>query len=473
MINKACYSFWDDCRYKLNGGFRTKKELAITLTLSVELAKKQFDDVELITNSFGKQLLIDHYKIPFTSVKVVLDQFDNVLDPNLWAYIKIYAYSIQDCPFIHIDNDVLLLTPIPENKLKYNLLFQNKEQIEEHKGYVRLLKEAKGFPKINPDILLSSVQFAYNCGVVGVNDLSIIKIWKEYVDEYLFHPKNQIVWGTVNDKHSHNHLFEQWFISALIHNLNYSDKVETLLGDDFMYEANNVFKYCHLWGPTKRENSLMQKVKSRLYRDYPQYKDLFEQPQTHSEIFDDIYRNERWGEGKGSGAGSSPEITFEYRLFLQKFLSDYAIKSIVDLGCGDWQFSKLIDWDSVENYTGLDCVKALIENNNKQFGKENIKFFEHDCISDFSKFHGDLLIIKDVFIHWKNQEIIDFINLLKQTKKFKYILITNQVENDINKDIHTTGDYHSINLNAKPFNFNCEEIFKWKNDKKITYLIKN
>lgn len=469
MIRKAVYSYWDDSRYKLNGGFKTQKDLAITLTLSVELAKKQFDEVELVTNSLGKKLLIDHYKIPFTSVKVVLDQFDNVLHPDLWAYIKIYAYCLQDCPFIHIDNDVLLLTPIPEDKLKADFLFQNKEKMSEHRGYTRLIKEAKEFQKIDLDIFSSSPDYAFNCGVVGVNKLDFLNQWKTIVDQYLFSPENESYWDNVNDRHSHNHLFEQYFISSLLSKSQLH--VETLLGDDFMNDAINVFPYCHLWGPTKREPEIMQKVKNRLYRDYPKYKELFEQPQTHMEIFTDIYKQELWGKGKGSGAGSSAYITAEYREFLRKFIKDHKIKSICDFGCGDFQFMKLIDLQDIA-YVGLDCVPSIIDNNNRLYSNSTTNFRLQKEEKKINANEFDLLIIKDVFIHWKNQEIIDFLNELKNYD-FKYILITNQVDKDYNEDIHTTGEYHSVDLNKEPFNIGCQEILKWTNDKKITYLITN
>ena len=466
---KAVYSYWEDNRRKLNGGFASKRDLAMTLALSVEKSLKQFKEVELVTNTTGKELLIDQYKLPFTNVRVVLDQFDYNLEPDFWAYVKIYAYSIQTEPFVHIDNDVILWDAIPKETLEAPLFFQNKEDFIKHTGYLKLIKEAKGFVKIDDEILSQTVQFALNCGVVGCNDLPIIQEWKAIVDEYLFHKRNQPIWEAIVDKHSHNHLFEQYFISALI--AKKGTKVATLLKDDFMQSAYRDFKMTHLWGAAKRKIETMQRIRGRLFKDYPQYIERFSVAMAAEEVFDDIYRNELWGAGQGSGSGSSPEVTYEYRIFLKKFLKEYNIQSVVDFGCGDWQFSKLIDWDGL-TYRGYDCVRSVVDLNNRLYGEANIDFqfanrIKDDCVG------ADLLILKDVLIHWPNKDVQNFLDTAKDLP-YKYILITNQTLRDdlLNKDIRL-GEFRQLDINSDPFNANVKEIFYWSSDNKTTYLIEN
>ena len=466
----AVYSLWEDNRKKTNGGFRSKKELATCLTLSVLESKKQFKSVEFWTNDYGAEL-VERYKIPFNKVHVQLNHFNDNLNPDFWAYIKLWTYAQQTEPFVHIDNDVILWQKIPEEVNSKKMFFQNIESLETHKGYLTTTRLAYDCPKLDKNLLDENPKFALNCGIVGCNDLSLISEWKEKVDEYLFSLENTEYWNTIKDKHSHNHLFEQYFISSLISSKGLYNEVYTLLGENFFYDAKHKFKMTHLWGEAKREGDTMAKVARRLYNDYPEVKQNIEIELTHSEIFDDIYKNELWGEGQGSGGGSSPQITVGYRKFLQKFLKDYNIKSVIDLGCGDWQFSKLIDWSGIE-YLGLDCVKTIIKDNKKKFEDNNIKF-------EFSEAHSkieetaDLLIIKDVMIHWSNSEILNFYNELKKTNSFKYILITNQTSNqNINEDI-VTGQFHNIDINRAPFDFNAKEIYKWENDNKITYLLEN
>lgn len=469
---KAVYSYWEDYRKKINGGFKTKRDLAITLTLSVLESKKQFSSVEFYTNKLGKEL-VDDFQIPFDKVHVVLDHFDGVLEPDFWAYIKIYVYSLQKEPFIHIDNDVILWDKIPQNILESDLFFQNKEYLSSHQGYIVRLKEAKAFPKINYEVVKEQPLWAYNCGIVGGTNLELIKIWKEIVDEYLFSPKNKTTWESITDKHSHNHLFEQYFISSIISIYKKSIKsIETLLKDDFMKSATRDFKMTHMWGEAKRSTIAMNKVRERLFRDYPKYKEIFTIPQTHSEIFEDIYKNELWGQGQGSGGGSSPEITFDYRHYISKILKELNIKSVVDLGCGDWQFSYLIDWENI-HYTGIDCVKTLVEQNNVKYGTQNIKFEYKDASAGVDGYKADLLIVKDVLIHWPNIDIKKFLDKLLKEKNFKYLLITNSNNKDsfLNKDINP-GEFHSLDLNIAPFDYNFKEVLDWSPETKITYLIK-
>jgi hypothetical protein len=56
------------------------------------------------------------------------------------------------------------------------------------------------------------------------------------------------------------------------------------------------------------------------------------------QIFTEIYNKNLWN--GGSGPGSNPENILTYITFLQKFLHSNNITSILDLGCGDWQYMK-------------------------------------------------------------------------------------------------------------------------------------
>jgi hypothetical protein len=88
-------------------------------------------------------------------------------------------------------------------------------------------------------------------------------------------------------------------------------------------------------------------------------------------VFEEIYRGRLWG--NGSGAGSDAGANAGYRRFLQSFLEENRIKSVVDFGRGDWQFSRYIDWGGAR-YVGLDVVPDLIEQNSRSFGTPEITF---------------------------------------------------------------------------------------------------
>ena len=144
----------------------------------------------------------------------------------------------------------------------------------------------------------------------------------------------------------------------------------------------------------------------------------------HSDYFTSLYASGGWGPSNvsSSGGGSSINNTVEYREFVEKFVKDNKIKRIYDFGCGDWTFSKLIDWGDSQ-YTGIETVKFLIDDVLSQYRNDNVKFVYMKTATTFYTRKGDLLLLKDVLQHWNNQEIVEFLDHV--TPNFKYILITN------------------------------------------------
>jgi SAM-dependent methyltransferase len=181
------------------------------------------------------------------------------------------------------------------------------------------------------------------------------------------------------------------------------------------------------------------------------------------EVFTHIYDKGVWGlnaQGEGtSGGGSTASMTESYRIFLQQFLKDYAIQSVVDLGCGDWEFSQFIDWNGI-TYTGYDVVKSVIERNQKKFQQPSISFVHADILQALLP-EADLLICKDVLQHLTNEDVALFIQKLSQ---FKYCLITNDVDpttkSSSNPEI-LKGQYRYLDLTQHPFYVDGVKIFTY------------
>src|ERR1700749_4013895 len=83
---------------RFNGGWPEKRFNYFSWALSCLQLSKFYTDVELITDSRGKDLLIDKMALPYTTVKVRLDELDRY-DPGLWALGKILSYAQNDEPF--------------------------------------------------------------------------------------------------------------------------------------------------------------------------------------------------------------------------------------------------------------------------------------------------------------------------------------------------------------------------------------
>ncbi|GJM08237.1 MAG: hypothetical protein DHS20C11_05130 [Lysobacteraceae bacterium] len=174
-------------------------------------------------------------------------------------------------------------------------------------------------------------------------------------------------------------------------------------------------------------------------------------------IFEEIYARNVWG--YGSGAGSLAINNVGYIAFLQNFLSRHGIRSVVDLGCGDWQFSSLVDWAGID-YRGYDVARSVIAKNQRHFSAPSVTF---KAIEDhrFELPGADLLIVKDVLQHWSDTAIAGF---LPQLSKFRHALLINCVNPSgptTNKDTQT-GGFRCLDLRLPPWNLPATEVFAYR-----------
>jgi SAM-dependent methyltransferase len=175
-------------------------------------------------------------------------------------------------------------------------------------------------------------------------------------------------------------------------------------------------------------------------------------------VFTNIYEKELWGKGRGSGTGSSLRTTKKYIPFLEEFLKDNNIKSVIDYGCGDWQFSQHINWGDID-YLGLDIVDFVIENNKKQF--PNYSFISDTDV--FKYLDGrELIIIKDVIMHWPDKEIETFLD--KLTTYNIWILLVNSSGKQPLKRRLKLGGFSHLEYDKFPLNkYNPELVFTFRN----------
>ena len=181
--------------------------------------------------------------------------------------------------------------------------------------------------------------------------------------------------------------------------------------------------------------------------------------------FTNIYNKNIWG--NGSGKGSTPEYNKKYMEFLENFIRERDIKTIWDLGCGDWQFSQFIDWNGAK-YTGVDCVKSVVEENNNIYAseKENLEFIHMDISNSahLIKKGRDLIILKDILQHWDNENIVKFMDLLVK-QGHKYIILVNGYKDANGKDrtINNRYKYAKIDCTQEPLNkYNPEVLFTYR-----------
>ena len=175
-----------------------------------------------------------------------------------------------------------------------------------------------------------------------------------------------------------------------------------------------------------------------------------------SDRFAQIYENNEWG--FGSGVGSLPLNNIEYMRSLHTFLRSNAMESVVDPGCGDWQFSRFVDWGAA-TYLGLDVADSVIASNRSRFTQPNVTFNTFGTDDDFP--YCDLALCKDVFQHLPNDAIARNLKLLKSRARF--LLITNDAwpcAELTNTDIEP-GGWRPVNLSQEPFGEVAPVVLSW------------
>ena len=147
-MTRIVQSFWtkpifENSNYKLRldrlkGGWIDNKSHWMSWALSCLQIRKYYDEVLLITDDFGKELLINLLNLPYTSVNTGLNELRS-FHPDLWALGKIYSYDCQNKPFIHVDGDVFIFGRFNSKIENSQLVCQNFDINQE--DYIRILKE--------------------------------------------------------------------------------------------------------------------------------------------------------------------------------------------------------------------------------------------------------------------------------------------------------------------------------------------
>jgi SAM-dependent methyltransferase len=151
------------------------------------------------------------------------------------------------------------------------------------------------------------------------------------------------------------------------------------------------------------------------------------------------------------------EHAWPYVAMLQAFIRNNAIKSVVDVGCGDWQFSRTVDWSGVR-YHGFDLFEPVIAANRERFGSDSIRF---DVANAITFPPADLAICKDVLQHLPIADIAGLLRYFRQ--HYRFALVTNDIYPAVgtNEDI-APGGWRALRLDQPPFNEVAPVILQYK-----------
>lgn len=189
----------------------------------------------------------------------------------------------------------------------------------------------------------------------------------------------------------------------------------------------------------------------------------------HSLVFNYIYQNGVWAKqdkeqlDANSGSGSGVEYNREYIDFLKGFIRQHNIKSVADIGCGDWRCGEAIYSDLDCFYIGYDIYKPIVDTLNEKHKRDNWRFKQLNCCSEPEKiFPSDLLVVKDVLQHWADTQVEAFMKSITTSGKFKYILITNCYIPIMFKKPTMAGDWRTLSKDHVLLKgYNLQEVFRY------------
>jgi SAM-dependent methyltransferase len=166
---------------------------------------------------------------------------------------------------------------------------------------------------------------------------------------------------------------------------------------------------------------------------------------------------------EASGPGSALSVTVPYRAFLEEFIRERGVASIVDLGCGDLEIMSHVDLAGAR-YLGVDVIAERVRRNGKKLeGRPQFTFNVGDAralpMGNLANF--DLLIIKDVLQHWTNTEVAAWLARWQfAVQGPRYALVTNcNYGPTVNRDV-AAGGWRAIDLTRAPFGVG-KVVLRW------------
>lgn len=267
-----------------NGGWPHRKLNYFSWALSCLSLRTYYEEVELVTDDKGKEILIDKMQLPYTKTTTTL----NVLgdrDGGLWALGKVYAYGLQKTPFLHVDNDIFIGKPFSRRIARAGLAAQNVQLRTPH--YSAAFREVTGSFEHIPGYLAAlsghEIVPCSNAGILGGRDIGFFQTYMREVLAFL--DKNA---GNVDsslrkmDAGYFNVIYEQVLFYALAGSMG---KDITYLFDraydippqiGFFHAAKKNGLFVHCFGSYKKFPVVYLFMEEMLKQRFPKYYDRIE-----------------------------------------------------------------------------------------------------------------------------------------------------------------------------------------------------
>lgn len=168
-----------------------------------------------------------------------------------------------------------------------------------------------------------------------------------------------------------------------------------------------------------------------------------------ADVFSTIYKTNYWcGPKSRSGNGSSLVTTKIVRDELSNLCKSLGIKTVLDIGCGDFYWMRTVDLHGAE-YIGVDIVPEMIKKNCEIYADAKHTFLCLNSAED-SLPKADLVICRDVLMHLNFSTVYNVLQKIKESGS-KYALMTTHLSTTRNENI-VCGRHCPYKLTIAPFN---------------------
>ena len=274
MIDRAVFSYWAEPNYKRRySGFYDQNTLILSLGLAVKYAKQHFKEVHFHGDHVAIGQVCDH--IEFDEIFDTLERLNSCNIPTyLWAYGKILTYSVQDVPFLHLDNDIFLWDKPTRELLAAPVAvecFENKERF--YRGQIKKVFSNVMFGRTltgkTADIMHSNRGIhdnICNYGIFGGNDVDWIQEYSRDIIDLIESDKNMSLLRNNFLDQDFNPIFEQWYGSI---KMRMDDITPVTLQNKRPLRRSDVVKYTHLTSANKRDPDVVYQLYERGKKEIP------------------------------------------------------------------------------------------------------------------------------------------------------------------------------------------------------------
>jgi hypothetical protein len=197
---------------------------------------------------------------------------------------------------------------------------------------------------------------------------------------------------------------------------------------------------------------------------------LFQHFQQMSEaVFTELYEKNRWGcQETRSGPGSTIQRTEKLRTQLPGIFQELKIQSILDCGCGDWNWMRHVDLSGIQ-YIGTEIVEPLLNMLQQTYTTDTIKFQKMNILKDPPE-KADLWLARDLLNVCSLTSIRLFFHRFLESKS-PFLAITSIETYESYEDV-LEGSMRPLNLREAPLNLReplkeLDDGHQWFKPKKL------